>query len=99
MSDVRRTILKAMAKKRDSVHKDRIWFNGRYHSPDSDDLPTWVRPHSPDEARKNDRWLSQWLADAAADPRSLKKIGGVALLGAGTYGATQSMTKRRKAND
>lgn len=93
MSDIRRTILKAISKKK------RIWFNGRYHDPNSDELPTWIRPQTDAEKEASKKGMAQWLADAAADPRSRKAIGGISLIGAGTYGATQAMTKRRKAND
>ncbi len=98
MSDIRRTILMAMTgtpKKR----AGKIWHKGKWHDPDSDDLPVWIRPRTKEEIEANERGMRQWLADAAADPRTKKVLGGVGILGVGTYGATEAMSKRRKAND
>lgn len=74
----------------------RIWHKGKWHDPDSDDLPVWIRPRTPEEIAANERGMRQWLADAAADPRTLKRIGGAAAITtAGAY-ATSSPGRHRK---
>lgn len=76
--------------------RGKIWHNGKWHSENSDDLPTWIRPQTQDESADAERSMRKWLADAAADPRTRRGIAAGAVIGTGAYAANDAVKRRRK---